>query len=153
MQTPTKTLTDFPFLSRCLNWNEMKEPLSDLSFFFFWGAACFWQIDFGSNNNNQNSEWLSSTKFILISNETQHANDRFIFHAVVSPVNQLGQGVDWCLDSQTQLVELVGPSQGFSQKRQSWAAKTFHIHMYVCIYFLTATHSVFFGSGSIFGFV
>jgi len=32
--------------------------------------------------------------FILISNETQHANDRFIFHAVVSAVNQLGQGVD-----------------------------------------------------------
>lgn len=50
--------------------------------FFLGGSACFWQIDFGSNNNNSNnksSKWLSSTTFILISNETQNANDRFIF--------------------------------------------------------------------------
>jgi len=43
---------------------------------------------------NATTTTTAQVVFILISNETQHANDRFIFHAAVSAVNQLGQGVD-----------------------------------------------------------
>jgi len=47
-----------------------------------------------ATTTTKTAEHCSSSIFILISNESQHANDRFIFHAVASAVNQLGQGVD-----------------------------------------------------------
>lgn len=73
-----------------------------------------------------NASQVEQSIFISISNETQHANDRFIFHAVVSAVNQVGPRC-WLMSRlQTQLGELPGICTAIATTKRS-AVRAFHI--------------------------